>query len=416
MEMTLTPVIDEDELSEPRRKLCNEVVRNRWPEAEVVACGTQGACSYTVAVRTGSMDGENRMKEIDLKEVCLREREKQIFENIRKSKNLEQFGRDEEEREAIRMTRGVESRSAIIQEKLKFIVQFRPQRFALDLDITRAAKETYGSYCPHVELVSSRSPPDIPGGLQMYALDFLPGVPYSQLQPRTRILDPSAMTKQSRLVCDFAHFIARAWPTSPQEQHSSSSRIGPRMTGKVGSLIPPKLAQLALHLPTPSLRHYASSILEQLPVIKQLPIVLNHGDVVPGNLMVSSITFELVGLVDWAEAEWLPFGTCLYGLEYLLGWLEHGTNPTFVYYEGAEELREMFWGALGKRVGVEGKEMAKWRGEVNLARDLGVLLWNGFAWDGGAIDRVVNVVDDREVVVCLEVFLEVGVGRKGARL
>jgi hypothetical protein len=39
-------------------------------------------------------------------------------------------------------------------------------------------------------------------------------------------------------------------------------------------------------------------------------------------------------------------------------------------------------------------------------RDIGVLLWYGYAWDGGAIDRVVNEMDDSVEVVCLRAFFD----------
>lgn len=85
-----------------------------------------------------------------------------------------------------------------------------------------------------------------------------------------------------------------------------------------------------------------------------------------------------------------------------------GVEKRWVYYGCADELRRGFWGALGARV----DEVAE--GGVSealgLARDVGVLLWYGFAWDGGAVDRVVNARDDADEVVCLEAFLGVAEG------
>jgi hypothetical protein len=45
--------------------------------------------------------------------------------------------------------------------------------------------------------------------------------------------------------------------------------------------------------------------------------------------------------------------------------------------------------------------------DVRVTRDMGVLLWYGYAWDDGAIDRVVNEADDAVEVVCLRSFLNV---------
>jgi hypothetical protein len=112
-------------------------------------------------------------------------------------------------------------------------------------------------------------------------------------------------------------------------------------------------------------------------------------------------------LVDWAEAEYLPFGTCLYGLEHLLGYLSpalSGLEPTWTYYDGATQLRKLFWTRLVEAVPELGIRMD----DLKVIRDVGVLLWHGIAWDDGAIDRVVNEVDDVEDVTKLRAFLAAG--------
>ncbi|KAF2815650.1 uncharacterized protein BDZ99DRAFT_541411, partial [Mytilinidion resinicola] len=298
------------------------------------------------------------------------------------------------------------------------IVQFRPERYALDVEITGAAKEICSPKCPHVERVEIQDPKIVPRGLQVYAVEFLPGVPYSKLQPRARILSFQEWTHQSRLIKGFTHFVARGWPASPQSRQPQPFPLSSgypersiQMTGKVGASIKSKLAQLVSDLPTTALRTHAQSVLYQLPTIESLPIVVNHGDVVPANILVERTTGSLAGLVDWVEAEHLPFGTCLYGLEYLLGWIDSGSSQSFVYFQKAEELRELFWNELAVCIGIDLGKLNQWKSHVALARNLGMLLWFGFAWDGGNIDRVVNRDDDPEVVECLEAFLSVELGR-----
>ena len=51
------------------------------------------------------------------------------------------------------------------------------------------------------------------------------------------------------------------------------------------------------------------------------PQVLTHGDLCPMNIHVSPTTGGVTGIIDWAEAEVLPFGLALYGLENLLGYM-----------------------------------------------------------------------------------------------
>jgi hypothetical protein len=91
----------------------------------------------------------------------------------------------------------------------------------------------------------------------------------------------------------------------------------------------------------------------------------------------------------------LPFGTCLYGLDHLLGSLDCSSSSTasqFRYHERAEVLRQVFWRKLvAEAPGLEARLK-----DVVVMRDVGVFLWLGYAWDEGRIDRVVNEVDDAE--------------------
>ncbi|KAF2492297.1 hypothetical protein BU16DRAFT_109241 [Lophium mytilinum] len=403
MEMTLVSSVGGSILSELIKEECDEVVRKRWPGAEVSPCGTQGACSYTVLVST--------------KEISRREGKSKELRSEKGKDKLPGLERDER-RNIIDAGKDIGCSKSRGQEHVNFIVQFRPERYALDIEIAGAAKGIYGPKCPLIEAVESRDHMAIPEGLRVYAVEFLAGTPYSKLQPRSRTLGLHEWARQSRLVKDFAQFVARGWPTSaPNLQtpsfllSSSFPEQSTQMTGKVGASIKSRLAQLVSDLPTAALRTHAQSILYQLPFIESLPIVVNHGDVVPANILVEPTTGSLAGLVDWAEAEHLPFGTCLYGLEYLLGWIDLESNQSFVYFENVDELRDLFWNELTACIDIDLGMQELWKGRVALARDLGVLLWFGFAWDDGKIDRVVNRDDDPEVVECLEAFLRVDIGR-----
>ena len=81
----------------------------------------------------------------------------------------------------------------------------------------------------------------------------------------------------------------------------------------VGSTIAAGLQRLTQELPH-RFRSRARSASKQIGKVDALPWVLTHGDVVPSNIMVEPTTCRLTGFVDWAEAEVLPFGLCLYGL------------------------------------------------------------------------------------------------------
>jgi hypothetical protein len=124
--------------------------------------------------------------------------------------------------------------------------------------------------------------------------------------------------------------------------------------------------------------------------------------------MVDRQTWKLIGLVDWAEAEYLPFGFSLYSVDHLLGMLgqaAEGSGTRFVWYATAGDLRDVFWQRLRQRI-PELNDRAT-RDAVTLARDVGVLLWHGIAFDDGRIDRVVeNGRADEEELAYICAFLE----------
>ncbi|USP80257.1 hypothetical protein yc1106_07531 [Curvularia clavata] len=174
--------------------------------------------------------------------------------------------------------------------------------------------------------------------------------------------------------------------------------------GKVGLSILHRLKQLATDLPDALLRAKAAEVLSAVQRVPDYPVVLSHGDLIPTNILVDQHSWEVTGVVDWAEAEFLPLGICLYGLEHLLGYLAPSsldTRPTWAYFEGAARLREVFWLRLYEVV----PELKAREEEMRVMRDLGVLLWHGIAWDGGAIDRVVCEVRDQEELAKLRAFL-----------
>jgi hypothetical protein len=306
---------------------------------------------------------------------------------------------------------------------LPSIIQLRPPQHGLDLKVVADAQMTYGSLAPAIRVLEV----ELPGELRAIEMNLLPGVPFSRVKSQKIILDSCTWTKQVRLVKSFASFIARAWrpsvgtATIPRHKRADSLvSDGPAWlapcTGTVGLVILSKLQKLARELPDEGLRRRAQETLLRLLKIDDYPTVLNHGDLIPTNVLVHEENWEVSGLVDWAEAEDLPFGVCLYGLEHLLGFMSVSSfsvlssssislkpMPVFQYYNGAEKLRDNFWEALVREL----PELKNRVEEVQLMRDIGVFLWSGYAWDEGRIDRVVNETDDAEEVACLRAFLGV---------
>lgn len=319
------------------------------------------------------------------------------------------------------------------------LVQFRPTVHKLDTRVAAAAEHIYGSLAPRtklrevVQFPESHPPGDIGAhshqrpvdeavviedgchvshtSLHVFSLARIPGLSVAELRASwTQSWLPAAELRRQRedVISEFARFITIGWMSArPASDPTVSS-----LRGRVGGSIRWRLHEMRAHLPQrfqPTVR----DILERLDDIERLPWVLTHGDVVPANMMVrrprgaSSGEVALSGFLDWAEAEYLPFGVGIYGLEALLG--EPARDGHFSYYPEAGELRGYFW----KRLETEVPELRlqsgseSFRKNVEAAHALGVLLWHGIAFDNGRLDRVVDEwkVEDAEEVRILDLFI-----------
>lgn len=147
-----------------------------------------------------------------------------------------------------------------------------------------------------------------------------------------------------------------------------------------------------LHLLARTLpERFSSDILELTEcldsIFKTLPMVLTHGDLCEMNFLVDENSGHLTGVIDWAEAEILPFGFNLWGVENLLGYMDgNGWN----YFEGYEDLRGEFWKSFYGAVvvaeegdGVLASEvlLRQKQDTIDVARRMGILFRYGFFWD-----------------------------------
>jgi hypothetical protein len=263
------------------------------------------------------------------------------------------------------------------------IVQFRPSCYSLDLRVTDAAREVHNSLAPATIYLGVLEH----SGLLAYRMEKLQGISYKAFRSKYG----SDVSAVRMTVCeDLASFMAQSW---------LASRNSNLVRGKIGKSIRSRLTLLEEQLPV-RFRHVARDLWSKIDAIEALPLVLTHGDLVPSNILLDPDTGHLLGIVDWAEAEELPFGTCLYGLDEILGYVSDGR---FVYHSDAEQARNAFW----RRLKAEIPELAHTdiMRAVLLARDLGILLWHGFAFDDGAIDRVVQEGRDDEEICYLDALL-----------
>ncbi|KAH9898922.1 hypothetical protein F4778DRAFT_177671 [Xylariomycetidae sp. FL2044] len=295
------------------------------------------------------------------------------------------------------------------------VVQFRPAAHELDTDMTRAASEVFGALAPDTEYLGELGDT----GLRICSMTRIPGVALSDLRAggdvnrhRHRLRSRSRIQRE-RIVRDFAGLQAMSW------RHAREKTSGAVIVRKklVGSSLRWRLELMASSLPS-RFRPIARSLLCDLPDIETtLPWTLSHGDFLPANVMADPESGAIRGLLDWAEAEFLPFGVGMYGLEELLG--EERDDGHFAYYPEANRLRRLFWTELLLRV----PELARRDGGrrlalVQKAQRVGILLWHGIAFDDGALNRAVQEgVDDAEVER-LDAFLLSSPGSRprGARM
>ncbi|KAI0477025.1 hypothetical protein F4859DRAFT_71437 [Xylaria cf. heliscus] len=265
-------------------------------------------------------------------------------------------------------------------------VQFRPLAHKLDIDITRTACNVFKHLAPDTEYLGQLEGT----GLYAFSMRKLPGISLADY----RVLS-SKRSAREQMVRDFAQLQALAW----QKARRAEELLDEKRT--VGSSLTSRLELMSASLPL-RFRRFASSILGDISEIEALPWVFTHGDFLASNIMVSQYSGKLTGLLDWAEAEWLPFGIGMYGLEELLG--QDNPDGQFVYYPEARRLRHMFWKQLILLI----PELAHDTKTVSLikkAQKLGILLWHGIAFDDGNLNRVVEEGNDDREIQRLAMFL-----------
>ncbi|OHF02676.1 hypothetical protein CORC01_02072 [Colletotrichum orchidophilum] len=341
------------------------------------------------------------------------------------------------------------------------LVQFRPRRHGIDVDVCGEARGVLGAgIVPGVEELGvlaglektvsrggrgkdhgdrdGERNGESDGELCAYLLERVGGVSLTWFRGVSAGLGADPRASRRRLVADLAVVFADSW-RGRREGFGSGDVVvgsGSGSKGRVGESMAWRLEIMESGLP-PEFRDIVREVRRDLAEIEDLPWVVTHGDLVPDNVMVHPPRDEdeawvrrrrrlgwgreeraggLVGLIDWAEAEWLPFGVGMYGLEEVLGEdvvvVDGNTNvdcvgggggssssgataattttttmmtTRFEYYPEAASLRALFWDEVGRVVGDD--EVIR---RAKRAQFLGVLLWRGIAFDDGALGRVVD--------------------------
>lgn len=129
--------------------------------------------------------------------------------------------------------------------------------------------------------------------------------------------------------------------------------------------------------------------LSSLLAILSLPMVLLHKDFSVCNIIVNEKSCNLVGVVDWAEAEIAPFGLNLHSHQRLISKV-HLKNG-WVRYDDYVVLEEIFWNTFSKEAGGLSNETIS---IIKSARIVGLLLSRGFTSRLANMPEPVPIRDD----------------------
>lgn len=121
---------------------------------------------------------------------------------------------------------------------------------------------------------------------------------------------------------------------------------------------------------------FVAQIQDILPILRsgEHPVVLTHGDLNEMNILVDPASGKITGVVDWAEANFHPFGFALYALNGCLGTRSsHGWGV----FEDADRLRDEFWVTFRDLVGKLSEPVMK---SIPLARVAGLPIRYGTSY------------------------------------
>ena len=129
--------------------------------------------------------------------------------------------------------------------------------------------------------------------------------------------------------------------------------------------------------------------ISSLSAIFSLPMVLLHRDFDVCNIMVNETTCNLVGVVDWAEAEVAPFGLNLHSLQRLISKVH--LKSGCMRYDDYVTLEDIFWSTFINEAGGLSDETVK---TIEAARIVGLLLSRGFTSRLSKTTEAVPIRDD----------------------
>ncbi|EQL33190.1 hypothetical protein BDFG_04636 [Blastomyces dermatitidis ATCC 26199] len=280
---------------------------------------------------------------------------------------------------------GVCSYTVYAGPKGEFVAQFRLKSLQLRMEIVNLAQTIYGHFVPQVsfrgqvgESADGKEP------LYIYVMSRIRAISYLDflLAQNTRVPENSLKFSSWRknLVTDIAKFFARSW-NAPQD-------VEQKYRDCLSHQYETELQLLFASLPS-RFHLFIQETLNLLPAILSLPMVLLHKDFGVSNILVDETTCNLVGVVDWAEAEVAPFGLDLHSHELLISKVH--LKSGLIRYDDYGTLEELFWSTFKQEAGGLSNESIR---IIKLARRMGLLLSYGFTGRFANMPKPVPIQDD----------------------
>ncbi|KAH8433854.1 uncharacterized protein LDX57_011491 [Aspergillus melleus] len=265
------------------------------------------------------------------------------------------------------------------------VVQFRLASLQLCMEIGKLARSIYGHFAPHVRFLGQigdnieRKEP-----LYIYAMSRVRGISYLDfiLAHNSQVPEnsPEFSSWRKNLVIDNAKFFALLWKSPQHVDRTYRDNLYHRYQEELDSLL--------VSLPY-RFHPLIQESLNLLPTIFSLPMVLLHRDFGVCNIFVNETSCNLVGVVDWTEAEIAPFGLNLYSHQRLISKI-HLKNG-WVRFDDYITLENIFWSTFTKEAGGLSSNTIR---AIKAARITGLLLSRGFTSRLANMPKPVPIRDD----------------------
>ncbi|KAJ5628082.1 hypothetical protein N7490_010310 [Penicillium lividum] len=278
---------------------------------------------------------------------------------------------------------GVCSYTVYVGPNAEYVAQFRFKSLRLNMKTANLAQAIYGEFAPQVTFMGEIGDiGDESESLCIYFMNRIKGISYFDFIIYHIADDetPASSRWRKNLTSDVSRFFAMSWKAPQEVNQAYRDSLYHQYTKDLGLLL--------ISLP-PRFYPIIHNSLDSLPVIFSLPMVLLHRDFSVFNIMVNEKSCNLVGVIDWAEAEIAPFGLNLHFYQRFLNNVDRRNG--WSRYDDYLEQEEMFWNIFKLEAGGLDSEIFR---AVKKARIAGLLLNSGFTPRLAGMPKSVPIRDD----------------------